>query len=96
MRSRYTAYVLKLEDYLLASWHPRTRPRELDLESSPRRWLGLKVLRHEASGADAAIVEFVARYKTSGRPHELRETSRFVCDGGRWLYVDGSAAPSGN
>ena len=31
MRSRYTAYVLKLEDYLLATWHPSTRPQQLDL-----------------------------------------------------------------
>lgn len=25
------------------------------------------------------------------RPNELRETSRFVREGGRWLYVDGNA-----
>ena len=30
MRSRYSAYVLKLEDYLLATWHPDTRPRQLE------------------------------------------------------------------
>ena len=29
MRSRYAAYVLKLDAYLLATWHPSTRPREL-------------------------------------------------------------------
>jgi len=34
----------------------------------------------------------VARYKASGRAHELRETSRFVCENGRWLYVDGEIA----
>jgi SEC-C motif-containing protein len=88
MRSRYTAYVLKLDDYLLATWHPDTRPRELDFGSAPRRWLGLKVLRHESAGDDAAIVEFIARYKAGGRPHELREVSRFVREDGRWLYVD--------
>src|SRR5687767_1109085 len=26
MRSRYTAYTLKNEPYLLATWHPSTRP----------------------------------------------------------------------
>ena len=89
MRSRYTAFVLKLEAYLLATWHPRTRPPSLTLEQSPRRWLGLKVQRHEAETADTAIVEFVARYKASGRVHEVREASRFVREGGGWLYVEG-------
>ncbi len=90
MRSRYTAYVLKLEDYLLATWHPKTRPQQIDLASAPRRWLGLKVLRHETVTASTAIVAFVARYKASGRMQEFRETSRFVLEDGRWLYVDGS------
>ena len=92
MRSRHTAFVPGFEDYLLASWHPRTRPQELDLAGSPRRWLGLKVLRHEAGTADCcAIIEFIARYKAGGRANELHETSRFVREGGRWLYVDGNA-----
>ena len=88
MRSRYTAYVL------LATWHPSARPQELNLHESPRRWIGLKVLRHEVATADTAIVAFIARYKTSGRVHELRETSRFVRENenGRWLYVDGDQA----
>ncbi len=89
MRSRYTAYVLKLEDYLLATWHSRTRPAALDLASSSRRWIGLKVLRHETLASDEAVVEFVARYKASGRAHEMREASRFVRENGRWLYVEG-------
>ncbi len=91
MRSRYSAFVLKLEDYLLATWHPRTRPRLLDLGSAPRRWLGLKVLRHE-TGTGGAIVEFIARYKAGGCVHELHETSRFVREEGRWLYVDGDTS----
>ena len=96
MRSRYTAYVLKLEDYLLNTWHPRTRPPELELAASPRRWLGLKVLRHEPVTDGTALVEFIARYKAGGLAHELRETSRFVRENGRWLYIDGEAGPHGN
>ena len=92
MRSRYTAFVLKLEDYLLATWHPRTRPPSLLIEQSPRRWLGLKVLRHEAETAEKAIVAFIALYKASGRTHEISEVSRFVREDGRWLYVDGDIA----
>jgi SEC-C motif domain protein len=92
MRSRYTAYVLNMEDYLLATWHPRARPPSLSLAESRRRWLGLEVLRHEALAADVAIVEFIARHKASGRAHEMREVSRFVREKGRWLYLDGDIA----
>ena len=90
MRSRYSAYVLGLEIYLLATWHAGTRPASLDLdaETSPR-WLGLEVKCHQNTGPDSAIVEFVARYRTSGRAHRLHEVSRFVREDGRWYYVDG-------
>ena len=33
MRSRYTAYALAREDYLLATWHASTRPSALALDS---------------------------------------------------------------
>lgn len=86
MRSRYSAYSLGLVDYLLATWHPSTGPGELDL--SPIKWLGLEV-RHAQESADAGVVEFVARYRESGRAHRLHEISRFVREGGRWYYIDG-------
>lgn len=90
MRSRYSAYVLLLEPYLLATWHSRTRPPLLDLASDEKsQWLGLAVKRHETTGADSAIVEFVARYKIAGRAYRLHETSRFLREDGRWYYVDG-------
>ena len=86
MRSRYSAYVLGLLDYLLATWHPSTAPG--DLELSPVKWLGLEVRHTQASG-DAGVVEFVARYRDNGRAVRLHETSRFVREEGRWLYIDG-------
>ncbi|WP_089397321.1 YchJ family protein [Noviherbaspirillum humi] len=90
MRSRYSAYVLGLPQYLHDTWHPDTRPALQDLAADPEtKWLGLEVRRHEGGG-DAATVEFVARYKQGGRAHRLHEVSRFVREGGRWLYVDGS------
>jgi SEC-C motif domain protein len=93
MRSRYSAFVLRIEDYLLATWHASTRPEAIGQEALKRRWLGLKVLRHDATAPDRAVVEFIARYKASGRTFELHETSRFVREDGRWLYVDGDFAP---
>ncbi|MCD6704941.1 MAG: SEC-C domain-containing protein [Thiobacillus sp.] len=90
MRSRYSAYVLGLEDYLLATWHPATRPAALELDATPRpQWLGLAVKSHAPLVARQATVEFVARYKLNGRALRLHETSRFEHVDGRWLYVGG-------
>lgn len=91
MRSRYCAYVQLREGYLLASWHPSTRPRNLALSAQhpPQRWLGLQIKRHVADG-DRAIVEFVARWRCGGgRAERLHEISRFVREDDRWLYLDG-------
>lgn len=55
MRSRYSAYVLGLIDYLLATWHPGTAPGELELPLV--KWLGLEV-RHAQASADAGVVEW--------------------------------------
>jgi len=89
MRSRYVAYALGLAPYLLATWHPSTRPAELNLDEDPSRWLGLTIKRHEQRDDDHAIVEFIARYKVGGRAYRLYETSRFVREDGRWFYIDG-------
>jgi SEC-C motif-containing protein len=92
MRSRYSAYVLELVDYLLATWHPATRPGALPFERPGPRWLGLQVRSHrlDPDGVHAQV-EFVARGKTSpgGRAHRLQELSRFVREDDRWYYVDG-------
>lgn len=90
MRSRYTAYTLGDESYLLASWHPSTRPAAIDFTTDPApKWIGLQIRQHVQTGADAAVVEFVARYRVGGRAHRLHETSRFVRTQGRWQYVEG-------
>jgi SEC-C motif-containing protein len=89
MRSRYSAYVLKLEAYLMATWHPGTRPAVLDLATDNTKWIGLEIRKHNAESADRATVEFVARYRIGGRAARLHEVSRFVREDGRWFYVDG-------
>lgn len=98
MRSRYSAYVMGLSDYLRDTWHPRTRPNAVELEQPGPRWLGLEV-RSQRTLADVvsdhsepvaqAEVEFVARCKQGGRATRLHETSRFLRENGRWLYLDG-------
>ena len=103
MRSRYTAYGLRDEPYLLATWHGSTRPTEPIISDEEKlQWLGLEVksaLRLRQRKADDAepttdTVEFVARFKVNGRAQRLHEISNFVrepAEGGlRWFYVDGS------
>ncbi len=93
MRSRYSAYVAGLMDYLLATWHGSTAPGEL--EPPLVKWLGLEV-RHSQTAGDAGVVEFVARCRdSSGRAQRLHETSRFVREDGRWYYIDGQLAKTG-
>jgi len=88
MRSRYSAYVRRDADYLRASWHPSTRPAELELDTDTT-WLGLTVQRVVASGADRAEVAFLARYRIGGGSAvRMTEHSRFVREDGRWYYLD--------
>lgn len=90
MRSRYSAFTLQQADYLLASWHPQSRPERLDLAESPApKWLGLKILATQMTGPDTATVEFVARCRIGGRASRLHEVSRFERIEGRWYYLDG-------
>lgn len=92
MRSRYSAYVLGLEDYLLGTWHASTRPAALNPGAeAPPKWLGLEVMAHAQNG-DAATVEFLARCRVGGRAQRLHEISRFLREDGRWFYVDGTMA----
>lgn len=86
MRSRYAAFARGEAGYLLATWHPRTRPAHLVLDDDVA-WTGLEVRATEGGGPDdaAGVVEFVARHE-GGRLHER---SRFERRAGRWLYVDG-------
>jgi SEC-C motif-containing protein len=89
MRSRYTAFVLERAAYLLATWQASHRPANIAFDPGVK-WLGLEVRDFRTTGAVTAEVEFVARQKPlSGPAVRLHERSRFVLEGGRWLYLDG-------
>lgn len=93
MNSRYSAYVLRLEAYLFATWHSSTRPANLGLAMDNTKWLGLEVRKYFTESADRATAEFIARHKIGGgRAARLHEVSRFVREGGRWFYLDGKFA----
>ena len=88
MRSRYTAFVVEDEAYLLATWERGHRPERIGFEPGVK-WLGLEVREHVVIDPDRSEVEFVARSRIAGRAQRLHERSRFVREEGRWFYVDG-------
>ncbi|MFD3746140.1 YchJ family protein [Nocardia sp. NPDC058633] len=91
MRSRYTAYVVGEVDYLLRSWHPSTRPAELELDRD-QRWLFLEIVGTQRGGPfdDNGTVEFIAHYKLDGTRDAMHEISTFVRVDGAWVYLDGT------
>ena len=94
MRSRYSAFAVADPAYLLATWHPSTRPRTLALDDDVR-WTGLDVLTTTGGSMleSDGTVEFRAHSVRGGRAGAQHENSRFVREGGRWFYLDGVALP---
>lgn len=90
MRSRFAAFKAGDAAWLLATWHPSTRPDGLDLADNPR-WRGLQIVDTVAGGEDDVdgVVEFRATYLADDALGILHERSRFVREDGRWFYVDG-------
>ena len=90
MRSRYCAYTARDSEYLTRTWHPDTCPP--DLQTDPdARWLGLTIKATAAGGShdQHGDVEFVARFKVTGRGYRLHECSHFERLHEDWVYVDG-------
>ncbi|MDG4860115.1 YchJ family protein [Streptomyces sp. T-3] len=90
MRSRYAAFAVEDEAYLLRTWHPRTRPPGVGFDGG-MRWTGLEILGTSEGSAfhSTGTVTFRARYTEGGRPGSLHERSRFERVDGAWVYVDG-------
>lgn len=89
MRSRYSAFVLGNDTYLLRSWHPSTRPS--GFETDPEiRWQRLIIESIEAGGPfdDAGRVTFTAIARSPEGRIEQYERSRFVRENGHWFYLD--------
>lgn len=79
MRSRYSAFAVGDADYLLATWHPATRPGDLRLDPE-RRWerLDLRDSTLGGPGDDTGTVRYAASWAQGERRGVLRETSRFA------------------
>lgn len=90
MRSRFSAFAVGDRAYLLASWHPSTRPTTLDLDPN-LHWYRLDILATQGGGPfeTTGIVEFEAFYRSPTGAGTQHEASRFVRENGTWSYVDG-------
>ncbi|SFX47900.1 YchJ family protein [Marinospirillum alkaliphilum] len=87
MRSRYSAYVLQLADYLLDTWHPETRPKGMNFIDNPD-WQKLEVLSSGQQGTRGQV-HFKAWYTTPKGLRCLEEKSGFIKQKGRWYYHSG-------
>lgn len=90
MRARYCAYVARNEPFLLATWHPSTRPASIDF-SDDIEWHGLTIVERTAGGGldSTGTVEFRARFQRGDARLELHELSEFTRASGVWFYVKG-------
>src|SRR6478672_12867613 len=82
MRSRFSAFALGDVPYLLASWHPSTRPSCLELDAE-LRWYRLDI-EHMVDGGPLdreGLVAFTAHYRSPDGPGRQREVSAFRREG---------------
>lgn len=83
MRSRYSAYVLGLDSYLKGTWHSSTCPHSLSAQPDDQ-WLKLEVLTDSETQ-----VQFKAFFKDQDGFQCLEETSDFVIENNRLVYLSG-------
>lgn len=90
MRSRFSAFAVRDEAYLLRSWDPGTRPADVDFDPGTR-WERLEILGATGGGPfhSEGTVEFRAHYRAGGAAGALHENSRFRRADGDWVYLDG-------
>jgi SEC-C motif-containing protein len=102
MRSRYSAYAIKLVDYIMDSTHSDhpdyqadrdSWRKELNNFSDGTRFDGLKILSFEDS-EDTAYVTFTALLRQGEQDFSFTEKSQFVKKDGRWLYNSGEISES--
>jgi len=95
MRSRFTAYAMKNEAYLLETWEESKRPKEIGFSKEIAEWTKLEIVNTKKGKEkdSKGIVEFKAYYTQDDETYVMNEISRFIKSSGRWLYTDGSVKP---
>lgn len=94
MRSRYSAYALQLENYLLKTWAETTRPAEIGFENG-LSWQKLTIVATKKGRKNdrQGTVKFIAEFQLGLDRDSMSETSRFSRDEkNHWVYVDGDVS----
>lgn len=91
MRSRFTAYVMRNADYLLATWDKSTRPADIDFSKDTVEWYQLEIINKKKGGIKdtKGLVDFKAYYRHDGQEHVMSELSRFRKIDEHWYYQGG-------
>ena len=92
MRSRFSAFALHDDAYLLKTWAPTTRPAELNSAENSLAWKYLQIVStHKGQVTDNnGTVEFKAFYEQHDELYLIHELSRFKKEAGRWFYESGT------
>ena len=91
MRSRFTAYAMHNDAYLLSTWDLASRPTAVDFSKDTGEWTRLEIvmLKKGMAKDHKGIVEFKAHFTVDGEQRVMNEISRFVKKQGQWFYQDG-------
>lgn len=91
MRSRYSAFVLKEYEYLIATHHSdylNGLTAQALAQSEEPSWLSLDILSTRSRGQSGEVC-FQAWYRDGGELDAIHECSAFECVDGRWFYTQG-------
>lgn len=93
MRSRYTAYTMANIDYIKETMRGKALIGFQELESKrwAKRvhWIKLDVINSTIETPSKGYVEFEASFVDGSRLKSIHEKSEFICEEGRWYYIDG-------
>lgn len=91
MRSRYSAYALRLPEYIIETTHPENPDYNPDHGAWKKKILDFSTrtqfIRLEVLSAEENFVTFNAYLVQENKPFILHEKSRFKKQNGRWLYL---------
>ncbi|KFI22943.1 YchJ family protein [Nitrosococcus oceani] len=92
MRTRFTAFAMENEAYILETWEPAKRPLRVNFPKKGTQWKRLEIVEKKKGGSQdtKGIVEFKAYYLLEGEEYAVNEISRFRKGQGRWYYLDGA------
>ena len=94
MRSRYSAFVLGLGEYLHDTLAENQRDAfdvdEFNASAADTKWQGLEIRNTSdgSEGDETGTVEFVATYKAQGQQIQHHELAMFGRENGRWVFAD--------